>query len=114
MPEKSWKEINKEVKKEQPQRNKDRLRILEQEFNDLIDHGLYDKSLLGDIEHQRKNIKGFDFPSESDIDVELKDVPTIEEEFAKIYKDTSATNVMGFPLNLLDTDFKKLLGIESI
>ena len=104
----SWKDINKKVKKEQPERNKARLSVLEGEFQDLIDKGLYDKSLLGDIEHQRKNINTFDFPSEGGMDVGLKEPPIVE---AILVKEKQG---IGFPLNLFSPDMEKLLGMEDI
>lgn len=104
----SWKDINKKVKKEQPERNKARLKVLEGEFQDLIDKGLYDQSLLGDIEHQRKNINNFDFPSEKEIDVELKEPPVVESIPVK------EKQGVGWPLNMFSPDMKKLLGIEDI
>lgn len=108
-----WEEINKEYKKGQPQRNRTRLAILEEEQRALQRRGIVDKSLAGDIEHQKRNLDSFDFPSEGGLDVSLKGVEEEVMEGKGIFKPPTKQG-RGFPLNLLDDDFKKQLGFEEI
>jgi hypothetical protein len=107
-----WDEINREYKRGQPQRNRNRLAILEEEQRALQKKGIVDKSLMGDIEHQKKSMDSFDFPSEGGLDVSLKGVE--EEVMGNTPTSTPTKKGRGFPLYLLDEDFKKQLGFDEM
>jgi hypothetical protein len=70
-----WEDINKVYSEGQGERNTQRLGILKEENQQLLEKGVVDKSLQGDIEKQGANLEGFGgFPRSTGLDPEIKSV----------------------------------------